>query len=188
MEFLKDYLDEETYAKVSEQLKDKDVKLANLKEGKYVDVQKYDTLTKDLETTQATLLERENDITKLKDTGNTEQLNATITDLETKYANQKAEYEEKLAKNKLNSAIDIAIANTGTIDRVGFKAHLDLSKISYEDDKLVGFDEQLEVIKENQKHYFEASKPTGIEMGSRIPPKEKTALEDLEARLYPKKD
>ena len=42
MELLKSLLDEETYAQVENQLKDKDIKLVNLKEGNYVDKSKYE--------------------------------------------------------------------------------------------------------------------------------------------------
>lgn len=75
-----------------------------------------------------------------------------------KLTNDFNEYKEQAEarehKIKYDNALEVAILGTNTIDKVGFKAHLDLEKIKLEDGKLVGFDEQYELIKENQSHYF----------------------------------
>jgi hypothetical protein len=44
IEVLKDHLSEETYSAVAEELKDKDLKLADLSTGEYVSKGKYEAL------------------------------------------------------------------------------------------------------------------------------------------------
>ena len=56
MEFLKEYLTEETFAKVQEELDGKDVKLANLKSGDYVSKDKYTALETSAENLKSQLL------------------------------------------------------------------------------------------------------------------------------------
>ena len=67
MELLKSLLDEETYAQVENQLKDKDIKLVNLKEGNYVDKSKYESIVTELDTTKNELSQRTQDLTKLSE-------------------------------------------------------------------------------------------------------------------------
>ena len=55
IEVLKDHLSEETYSAVAEELKDKDIKLADLSSGEYVSKGKYEALETQLNNTQTLL-------------------------------------------------------------------------------------------------------------------------------------
>ena len=65
--------------------------------------------------------------------------------------NSKAEIE----KVKLESKIDLAISNAKAKNVKSVKANLDLEKIKLDGDKLLGFDDQIEALKESDAYLFE---------------------------------
>ena len=85
-------------------------------------------------------------------------------------ATQKAELETNSANNlkalKKEYAINKAIMKSAPIDEVSYKAHLDMSKIEYDDEKdeLTGFEDQDKAIKENYGFLF-GQVSTGAEHG-----------------------
>ena len=175
MEFLKELLDEETYAKVEEQLKDKDVKLADLSKGEYVSKDKYERIEQDLETTREELTERTNDLTKLSEDSNaSEELKAKLKKLEYDFTTKEEKYQEQLKQNEINSTVEKAILKSGTIDEVSVKAHLTdfLKDAEYKDGSIVGLDEQLNQLKEDKGYLFEQPKGTGIKHKDALPQKQ----------------
>ena len=75
IEVLKDHLSEETYSAVAEELKDKDIKLADLSSGEYVSKGKYDALETQLNNTQTLLTDTSAKLdTALKNAGDNEAL------------------------------------------------------------------------------------------------------------------
>lgn len=90
-------------------------------------------------------------------------LQAKITELQTANATAKTEHEAELAKVKLNSKIDAALA--GVKDPVGVKAHLKMDEIKLDGDKVLGLDGQLETLKKDYAFYFETQTPgaTGMQ-------------------------
>ncbi len=72
---------------------------------------------------------------------------------------------------KLSHAIALAVEREHSIDATGFKAHLDESKISLDENgKLVGYEEQSKAIHENQPYLFNAqNKPSGAPSGNMNP-------------------
>ena len=68
MEFLKTILSEETFNKVVEELKDKEVKLADLSKGEYVSSAKYKSLESEVEVFKSQLSQRDKDLEELKKT------------------------------------------------------------------------------------------------------------------------
>ena len=157
MEFLKDLLNEETYTQLQEQLKDKDIKLVNLKEGGYVDVDKYKTTVKDLEDTRLELEDRTNKLTELSNNENASQeIKDQLEKLKEDFEQKEADYKAKLIQNEINAKVDKAVLKSGTVDEVAVKAHLQsfLNEAEYKDGVIVGLDEQLKELKENKEHLF----------------------------------
>lgn len=68
--------------------------------------------------------------------------------------NSKAE----IAKVRLESKIDLAINNAKAKNVKSVKANLDLEKIKLDGDKLLGFDDQIEALKESDAYLFEIDK------------------------------
>lgn len=68
--------------------------------------------------------------------------------------NSKAEIEEV----RLDSKIDLAISNAKARNIKSVKANLELSKIKLDGDKLLGFDDQIEALKESDAYLFEIEK------------------------------
>lgn len=75
--------------------------------------------------------------------------------------NSKAEIE----KVKLESKIDLAISNAKAKNVKSVKANLDLEKIKLDGDKLLGFDDQIEALKESDAYLFDIDNPVnkGVE-------------------------
>ncbi|MDL2276377.1 phage scaffolding protein [Breznakia sp. OttesenSCG-928-G09] len=159
MDFLKEFLDEETYSKVESQLKGNDkVKLANLKTGEYVSKDKYDAAVTNLDTVKADLAKRDTDLENLKKSM-PEDKTKDIEALQTKYTEDTQALEQKLKQNKVEAAVQIAIAKSGAKDDVAVKAHLDSfvkdAKFDEEKGMLVGLDDQLSTLKKDKSYLFE---------------------------------
>lgn len=148
-------------------------------------------VTKALETQREKLLE-ENE--KGNYQNKHEELTKKYNALESEYNAFRTTSANELADIKEKGVISKLIHTSGTTDAelLGLLVEKDISTLERTEDTKIDEVVQglIEGYKESKASLFavEINKPTGIEMGGRIPPKEKTALEDLEARLYPKKD
>ncbi len=67
---------------------------------------------------------------------------------------------------KFNGALELAVIGTKTVDPIALKAHLDTSKLKYNEETkgIDGLDEQITTIKEAHGYLF-AGKPTGKSHG-----------------------
>lgn len=101
---------------------------------------------------------------------NTDELQAQITTLTeqvTTLTGEKTELETKHSNEikglKLDYALRTAIAKSNPIDEIAYKAHLDMSKIRYDEEKneLTGFDEQDKAIKEANAYLFQENIQSG---------------------------
>lgn len=191
MEFLKALLNEETYNLVAEELKGKDVKLADLSKGEYVSEDKYLKATKELETFKEQLKQRDNDLVNLTKTAEmSEQQKKQLTDLQSKYESEKTEWESKLKQNAIDTALEITIARSGTKDGVALKAHVaDFVKTAeFKDGQIVGLQTHIaERLADDLKHLSGEKKATGQEFGT-PPPKEVSRSEEIKNQIYGKKD
>lgn len=176
MDFLVESLTPETLAIVQEELKtkygDKEIKLADLTTGKYVDKAKYDTAIADLETSKKELDERTKDLEKLGDIdGLTEAHKAELAKIKADHETKEADYASKLAQNEFNSIVDLAIVQSGTIDAVGVKAHLQssLKDLKVVDGKVDGLDGLISNIKETHKHYYPVEGAGGGGIATKVP-------------------
>lgn len=162
MEFLKEYLTEETFAKVKEELDGKDVKLANLKSGDYVSKDKYTALETSNETLKSQLLAKSTAYDELMNkAGDNEALKDEIEKLKTstqaeldKTTNQ---YEAKLKDVAIKSELIKAKAKD-VKDIIG---QLNIDEITYKDETLTGLNEQIESLKESKPYLFETEQNKG---------------------------
>ena len=161
MEFLKSIFGDKalTYADLENALKDnKDIKLANLASGKYVDKDKFDkaeTKAKELETQ----LSSANDTIKGFKDLDVESLKKGVADWEQKYKADTAALNEKLINQTKSSKIEIALLGAKAKNTKAVKALLDEEKISLDGDNLLGINEQLEAIKKDNAFLFDDGKP-----------------------------
>lgn len=150
MEFLKKILGEELYAQVAAKLEGNDsVKLANLATGEYVSKSKYDD----------ELAVKEKRIQELADTiKNFEGVD--VKQLQADVENWKTKYSQDLESARLDSAIQLAIAKSGTLSEKALMGLLDKDKIKFDKDgKLTGLDEQIEAIKKEDSFLFKTAEP-----------------------------
>lgn len=150
MEFLKEILGEELYAQVAAKLEGNDsVKLANLATGEYVSKSKYDD----------ELAVKEKRIQELADTiKNFEGVD--VKQLQADVENWKTKYSQDLESARLESAIKLAIAKSGTRSEKALMGMLDKDAIKIDKDgKITGLDEQIEAIKKSDGFLFKAAEP-----------------------------
>lgn len=150
MEFLKEILGEELYAQVAAKLEgNKDVKLANLASGEYVSRSKHDAeqLAKDKRIQELT--------DKIKNFEGVD-----VKQLQTDVENWKTKYNQDLESARLDSAIQLAIAKSGTLSEKALMGLLDKDKIKLDKDgNLTGLDEQIEAIKKEDSFLFKTAEP-----------------------------
>ncbi len=92
-----------------------------------------------------------------------EKLKQDLADAETKYNTE-------LSAAKINYALEARLAKEGAVNSKAVKALLDISKISLDGDNLIGIDEQLKALKENEKWAFAQPTPNVPGAGGNPPP------------------
>ncbi len=140
------------------------------------------TEVNNLTTEKATLTKQLEDLKKV----DPEKLQETINDLQKANKDLEDKSKKDLADVKRMSAIDLAIANSKTIDAVSLKAHLDLDKIEYDEKSgtLKGIDEQINTIRESKKYLFtEAPTDGGMPQGG-APKPEQTIDDEIREHIY----
>lgn len=145
MDFLKNIFGDKalTYAELEAALKDnKDVKLANLAAGGYVDKGKFDAL----ETKNKTLSEQLSKLGEAKP----EELQAEIARLKSENEQAEARYQQTL----LDHAVESRLMAEGAVDTKAVRALLDMSKIKRDGETLIGLDEQISALKKDKAWAF----------------------------------
>lgn len=90
-----------------------------------------------------------------KNNADNEVLKKQILDLQAANNAKEKEYQENLAKIKLDNALEIALTNAGSKNNKAVKALLNMENIKLDNDKLFGFDEQLAELKKSNDFLFE---------------------------------
>ena len=162
IEVLKDHLSEETYSAVAEELKDKDIKLADLSGGEYVSKGKYEALETQLNNTQTLLTDTSAKLeTALQNAGDSEALKQEIENIKntnkTEVANITAQYESKLK----SAAVMAELTKAGANDPNDILPHLDMGAITVNEKGVVGLTEQLEPIKTAKPYLFKGDPKPG---------------------------
>lgn len=121
--------------------KSADVKLGNLAGGQYVDKNKYDDVSRQLETANASLADYD-------------------PEWKSKLEQAQADGEKKLNDYKFEQSVEKAISDSGAADVVSVKANLDMSTVAPgEDGEISGLSEQLEKLKAEKPFLFKAEAP-----------------------------
>lgn len=143
-----------TYEQLEEKLKDnKDIKLANLAGGGYVDRKKYDDLEQSLTTANNTITGLQDTVKKF-DGVDVEGLKKSVTDWETKYNTD-------IEAAKVDSLLtDVLIAAKAKNPKM-VKKMLDMSLVKRDGEKLLGVTEQLEALKESDGYAFDTEEKGG---------------------------
>ena len=162
IEVLKDHLSEETYSAVAEELKDKDIKLADLSGGEYVSKGKYDALETQLNNTQTLLTDTSAKLeTAMQNAGDNEALKQEIENIkntnQSEVAKITAQYESKLK----NAAVMAELTKAGANDPKDILPHLDMDAITVNDKGIVGLADQLEPIKTAKPYLFKGDPKPG---------------------------
>lgn len=123
---------------------------------------------------QAEIDKREADFEELRNKAkDTEELESKLSTLSSEYDEYKQTTAQREQEIKVNSALKLALAKSGTIDEVALKAHLNLEDVKLsEDGALEGIDEQLTTLKEEKAYLFGEKRNTGLPHGK--PPVKET--------------
>lgn len=154
MEFLKEHLGEELYNQVTEALKDKSVKIADLASGEYVAKGKYEAELSKNKAAQATLKELQERVTSF-DGIDIEGLKKQATEWEEKY-------NADLAKQRLDYEVEKALLHSKPKNSKAVKSLLDFESIKLDGDNVTGIAEQLEALKKSDAYLFEEVGSTGL--------------------------
>ena len=162
IEVLKETLSEETYNAVAEELKDKEIKLADLSKGEYVSKSKYDALETQLNNTQTLLTDTSAKLeTAIQSAGDNEALRQELETLkttnQTNLDNLKNEYESKLK----TAAVMAEITKAGANDPADIMPHITMDAVTITDKGAVGLSEQLETIKTSKPYLFKGDPKRG---------------------------
>lgn len=145
-----------TFEQLEEKLKDnKEVKLANLASGNYVDKKKFDDKVSELTTANNTITGLQDTVKKF-DGVDIDKLKQDAADWETKYnADVEAVKVQSMAKDEVYKA--------KAKDPAMILKLLDMSAIKRDGEKLVGISEQLDTLKQSYAYAFdlEEGQPKG---------------------------
>lgn len=150
-----------TFEQLEEKLKDnKEVKLANIAGGGYVDKKKYEDKVSELNAANDTITGLRDTVSKF-DGVDIEKLKNDAKDWETKYNTD-------LAAAKLNSAVDLELVARKAKNPKLAKAALDMSIIKLDGENLIGLSEQLDKLQESDSYLFdiEEEKKGGAQMST----------------------
>ena len=104
---------------------------------------------------QEQLTERDNQLKELrKSVKDNEALTTRITELETANQNASTEYQNKLTEIQKNHAVENSIRDAKAKNIKAVMALLDMSKITYAEDKLSGLSEQIDALQKGEDTSF----------------------------------
>jgi chromosome segregation ATPase len=168
---LKDLLGEELYQQVQEQLEEDTDLIVN--DGNYIPREKLnekndkiEMLEGQLDDVKGQVNERDTQLEQLKnDTQASEELKSRIEELEAQNQEQKEEYENKIQQqeeeyqNKIEqqnfeNSLELALRDAQAKNPQAVKALLDTEEIKFDGDKLLGLEDQIESLKENESYLF----------------------------------
>lgn len=139
-----------TYAELEAALKDsKEIKLANLASGQYVDIGKFKQAETQANDLQAQLAQRDKDLAELKKL-DAAGIQAQLDTLKGKYADDTRALTEKLRAQTIDSRVELALMGAKAKNLTAAKALLKMDAITLDGDKVIGLDDQIKgIVKEN---------------------------------------
>lgn len=140
-----------TWEQLEEKLKDnKEVKIANLAAGGYVDKRKYDDKVAELGTANDTIQGLRDTVAKFD--------GVDVDKLKQDASNWENKYNTDIAAVKLDSAVNMALVEAKAKNPKLAKAALDMSVIKMDGENLIGLTEQLDKLKESDGYLFDIEK------------------------------
>lgn len=105
---------------------------------------------------QSQIDDRDKQLAELKKAaGDNDELKGKIKELQDANKQAAEDYQAKLAEQSKESKIELALRDAKAKNPKAVKALLDLSKVSVDGDNLIGFNEQIEKIKETDAYLFQ---------------------------------
>ena len=123
---------------------------------------KLDDANSDKEALSTQVKERDEKIASLGETaGASEKLKEQVSQLQNSIKEKDDAHASELAKNKLDSAVKLALVEANVHDPNDVISQIDLETVKLEDGKVKGLDEQIKSVKESKPYLFkrEESKP-----------------------------
>ncbi len=158
---LKDLLGEDLYKQVTTKLGDNKYVFGAAEN--YIPKHRFDEVNNTIESYKTQITDRDKQLTDLKKVaGDNADLTKKIADMTE--INKKAAGE--LVAAKRNFAIDSVLLQAKAKNPKALRALIDDSKITFDNDKLAGLDEQLEAIKKSDSYLFGDDVPSGTGKGS----------------------
>lgn len=156
LEILKGIVSDETYAALEAETKDSKIRLGDLSTDKYVSADKYKDLEKQLGKVNSALTEKTTEYDTLKEkAGDNAELKAEIERLKAENTNTvnslKADYEKQLKRSTVINEIQNKYHPKDVNDII---PHIDMEKISVENDNIVGLTEQITPLTESKAYLF----------------------------------
>lgn len=173
LEILKGIVSDETYARLESETKDSPIKLADLHSGEYVSKAKYSGLETELENTKTALANKTADYDTLSEkAGDNQSLKDEIEKMKTAHQTEISNLNAAHQKTEKSDKVRAAIANYHPKDVNDIMPHIDMEKITVDGDKLTGFTEQIEPLKESKGYLFDNGserRRNGLEHGGDLP-------------------
>ena len=96
-----------------------------------------------------------------------DELTGQVTSLTNEKNDLETSNKEAIKAVKRDYALKAAIAKSNPIDEVAYRAHLDMDKIGFDEEKelLTGFEDQDKAIRESKSYLFQESQSEGQEHG-----------------------
>lgn len=143
-----------TWEQLESKLKDnKEIKLANLASGNYVDKKKFEDKVAELATANNTITGLRDTVSKF-DGVDVEKLKKDAAEWETKYNTD-------IAAAKLDNAVSLALVEAKAKNPKLARAALDMSLVKLDGDKLLGLSEQLDNLKKSDAYLFDIEEGGG---------------------------
>ena len=153
MEFLKDVLGEELYAAVSEKLNGNDkIRIVNAADGTWIPKEKLDAELGNVKTLRKQINDLNGQLTSLQ-TANSdnETLKSQITQMQADIAKKDEEMQKQSIRYQVKDTIRASKAkNADVVLRM-----VDMDKVSVNDGKLEGLDDQIDALKKSDAYLFE---------------------------------
>ena len=150
---LKELLGEELYSQVTEKLGDKKIMVDD---GNFIPKSRFDQVNQAKKELEVQLKDRDTQLADLsKNNKDNEVLLNQIKDLQALNKQTTTDYENKINQMQFDYALDGALTNAKSKNNKAIKALLDMNSIKYQEGKLEGLQEQIEVLQKDASYLFD---------------------------------
>lgn len=160
IEDLKEFLDEETYGKVSKALEGKELFVGK---GQFIPKSRFDEVSNREKELKTQIGERDSQLEILKKSaqGN-EELTKQIEELKATNAKSIQDYDAKILKMQKDYELDSVLSKSGAKNQRALRGMLDIDKLEFKDGKYVGLEEQIAQVRKDNTWLFDGGMPKGV--------------------------